>query len=191
MNYIFGCMLIAGFIFYMLQGNLSSYADVIMNSSTDAVTFVLGLTGILCLWSGLMNIAEKTGLINCFARISAPIMHYLFPEEKNQNILATILMSFTANIFGAGNSATIFSLKAMQMMDDENNHSHIASSTMCMFMAVSMSMIQIAPVVLLKIRQDLGSSEPSSIILPSVLSGLLSMFASIVVCKYFERKPYT
>ena len=100
-------------------------------------------------------------------------------------------MSFTANVFGAGNSATIFSLKAMQMMDDENNHSNIASNTMCMFMAVSMSMIQVAPITLLKIRQDLGSTEPGSIVLPSIFSGLLSMFESIVVCKYFERKSHT
>lgn len=97
-------------------------------------------------------------------------------------------MSFTANIFGAGNSATVFSLKAMERMDAQNKHSTLASNTMCMFTAVSMSMIQLVPVTILKIRTDLGSPNPGVIIIPSILAGLISMAVSIAVCKFYEWK---
>ena len=97
-------------------------------------------------------------------------------------------MSFTANLFGAGNSATVFSLKAMERMDLQNRRSDTANNTMCMFTAVSMSMIQLIPVTILKIRSDLGSSDPAVIIIPSLLAGAVSMIVSIAVCKIYEWK---
>lgn len=142
----------------------------------------------MAVWSGIMEIANKTGLIDKAARLAMPAMGFLFPEEKDKETIALMLMSFTANVFGAGNSATVFSLKAMERLDKANAHSKIASNTMCMFTAVSMSMIQLVPIAVIKIRSDLGSMDPGSIIVPSILAGLFSMAASIAVCKYFEFK---
>ena len=134
-----------------------------------------------------MKIAEKSGLIYQISEASRPLMKFLFPAEKNDQTLSMMIMSFMANIFGAGNSATVFSLKAMELMDEENNHSIQASNTMCMFMALSMSMIQLVPVTVIKIRSDLGSSSPEDIIIPSIAAGLVSMAVSVVVCKIYER----
>ena len=99
-----------------------------------------------------------------------------------------IVMSFMANIFGAGNSATVFSIKAMKLLDEDNGFSRYASNSMCMFTALSMSMIQLVPIAVIKIRSDLGSVSPEDIILPSIVAGLLSMAASVMVCRAFERK---
>ena len=135
-----------------------------------------------------MEIASRSGLINKLSELVMPFMRFLFPREHDKNTIALILMSFTANLFGAGNSATVFSLKAMERMDLQNGHSEIASNTMCMFTAVSMSMIQLVPVTILKIRGDLGAANPGSIIIPSILAGLISMAVSIAICKFFEWK---
>lgn len=67
-----------------------------------------------------MNIARGSGLIHALARKSRGLMTRLFPREKNEDTLMMMLMGFTANIFGAGNSATVFSLQAMKMLDEEN-----------------------------------------------------------------------
>ena len=82
----------------------------------------------------------------------------------------------------------MFSLKAMERLDEANSHSPYASDAMCMFTAVTMSMVQLVPVTVVKIRNDLGSVDSGSIIIPSILAGLISMAASILVCKLFERK---
>lgn len=66
---------------------------------------------------GLMNIADKSGLIALIAKKLQPLMRFIFPEEKNQKTIAMMVMSFIANIFGAGNSATVFSLKSMEMLE--------------------------------------------------------------------------
>ena len=135
-----------------------------------------------------MNIAEKSGLITWISHKMRPVMKLLFPHEKDEQTLAIMLMSFITNIFGAGNSATVFSLKAMERLDAENNHSIYASDAMCMFVTTTMSMVQIVPVTIIKIRNDLGSADSGDIIIPSIVAGVVSMIAPILVCKFCERK---
>lgn len=188
MNYIWAGMLITGIAFAAYRGVLSAFSESLMESCTDGVYFVIGLAGIMAVWSGLMNIAKDSGLIDAFARLVRPVIRFLFPKERNRETIAMILMSFSANIFGAGNSATIFALKSMVMLDEENGRSLVASDAMCMFLAVNMSMIQIVPVTIVKIRSDAGSEDPGSIIIPSILAGFASMIVSIAVCKFYERK---
>lgn len=188
MNYIWAGMLFSGIGFALYGGSLNSFSEGLMESCTEGVHFIIGLAGIMAVWSGLMNIAKDSGLVDAFARIVGPMMRYLFPKEKNRETIAMMLMSFSANIFGAGNSSTVFALKSMVMLDEENDHSLYASNEMCMFMAVNMSMIQLVPVTIVKIRSDAGSLNPGSIIVPSILAGLVSMAVSICVCKYYERK---
>lgn len=115
-------------------------------------------------------------------------MRFLFPKEQNKETLAMMLMSFTANLFGAGNSATVFAIKSMVMLDGENHRREEASDAMVMFIAVNMTMVQLVPITVIKIRSDAGSMDPGSIILPSIAVGLVAMTTTIALCKYFERK---
>lgn len=188
MNYIWGFMLLLGIIFSLINGKVTEFTDGFMSSCTEAVEFILSLCGVMAVWSGLMKIAEESGLIEKVSRAAEPLMNFLFPNEKNNSTTAMMIMSFMANIFGAGNSATVFSLKAMELLDEENNHSQQANNAMCMFVALTMSMIQLVPITVIKIRSDLGSASPEDIILPSIAAGLISMIASVWVCKIFERK---
>jgi len=188
MNYIWAGMICLGILFSIINGTLDDFTSGLMESCTKAVQFVIGLAGIMAVWSGIMNIAEKTGLVDKAAKLALPFMRFLFPHEKNHDTIAMMLMSFMSNIFGAGNSATVFSLKSMEMLDAENGGRKIASNSMCMFVAVSMSMIQLVPITVVKIRSDLGSVDPGDIIIPSILAGLISMVVSIAVCKIYERK---
>lgn len=188
MNYIWGGMLLAGLLVSLATGRSAAFTDSFLASCTDAVEFTLSLAGVMAVWSGLMKIAEEAGLIERAAKALRPVLSFLFPQEKNNRTLAMMIMSFMANIFGAGNSATVFSLKAMEMLDAENGHSTRASNTMCMFIALTMSMIQLVPITVIKVRSDLGSASPDDIILPSIAAGLISMAVSIWICKFCERK---
>lgn len=188
MNRIWGFMLLIGVVFSIINGKTAEFTDGLMSSCTQAVQFIISLAGIMAVWSGLMKIAEVSGLIEKVSNAVKPLISFLFPYEKNDKTIAMMIMSFMANIFGAGNSATIFSLKVMELLDKENPHPSYASDAMCMFMALSMSMIQLVPITVIKIRSDLGSSAPEDIILPSIIAGLISMIISVLVCKIFERK---
>lgn len=188
MNRIWAFMLFLGVLFAVINGRLSEFTDAIFASCTDAMYFVIGIAGIMAVWSGLMNIAKESGLIDLIARLTRPIMKFLFPQGVGDEAGTMIIMSFTANLFGAGNSSTIFSIKAMEKLDEENLRSPIASNAMCMFIGVSMSMVQLVPITVIKIRSDVGSLNPTDIIVPSIVAGLISMILSIIVCKFYERK---
>jgi spore maturation protein A len=188
MNYIWAGMLLTSIIFSIFTGNLGNFTDSMMSSCSKAVEFTIGLIGIMAVWSGLMNIADKSGLIIFIAHKTKPLMRFLFPAEKDDQTIAIMLMSFITNVFGAGNSATVFSLKAMERLDTENNHSIYASNTMCMFITTTTSMVQLVPVTIIKTRNDLGSADSGSIIIPSIIAGIISMIIPILICKLCERK---
>lgn len=188
MNYIWAFMMLFGIAFSVSSGNFGSFSGGLMKSCSEGVSFVFSLTGIMAAWAGLMNVAQKSGLIECIARKSAPLLHFLFPVALRPETEAAILMSFTANLFGAGNSSTVFALKSMEFLDRENHHRETASDAMCMFLAVNMSMIQMVPITMIQLRTQAGSSQPGSIILPSLAADAFSLVVSILLCKWFERR---
>lgn len=188
MNYIWAGMILISLVFSTVNGTLGNFTDGLMNSCSRAVEFTIGLIGIMAVWSGLMNIADKSGLIHWLSCKARPLMRFLFPEENDEQTIAIMMMSFITNIFGAGNSATVFSLKAMERLDAENGHSIYASNAMCMFITTTMSMVQLVPVTIIKIRSDLGSADSGDIIIPSIIAGVISMIIPIMICKMCERK---
>jgi spore maturation protein A len=188
MNYIWAIILLISIIYSFFTGNLSYLGDAITESSGEAVEFVLGLCGIMALWGGLMEIAERTGIILGFSKLLLPFTKLLFPKQKDPETLSTIIMSFMANIFGAGNSSTVFALRTMERLDEENHQRDVASNDMCTFAVVNMAFAPIFPLVTLQIRSSLGSDYPHSIVIPSVITAAITILVSFAACKYFERK---
>ena len=188
MNRIWTALILVGVGFCALTGRLEALSDELLNSASDGLYFVLSLAGVLGLWAGLMNVAKGAGLMESLARRAEPVLRLLFPKLRDGEARSWILMSFLANLFGAGNSATVFSLKAMEAMDRVNEKRAEASNAMCMFLAVNMTMIQLAPLTILKLRQEAGSSDPGSILLPSYGAALVSMVVSVFVCKLAEGR---
>ena len=188
MNMIWSVIFLTAFLYACITGRLSVLSEVLTGGSAEAVSFVIGLSGIMAMWSGLMEIAERTGLIAKLSRFLLPLTHLLFPRLKNPEALSAIIMSFMSNLFGAGNSSTVFALRAMEKLDEENRHSHMASNDMCTFAVVNMAFAPIFPVMLLQIRTDMGSQSPYSIILPSVITAGTTIFVSIAACKILQRR---
>ena len=170
MNYIWAAILLASVVYACFSGNLASLGDALTESSAEAVEFVIGMCGIMAMWSGLMEIAERTGLINKLSLALLPFTKLLFPRQKDPETLSSIIMSFMAN------------------MDNENRHSSVASNDMCTFAVVNMAFAPIFPVMAVQIRTDAGSCDPYSIVLPSAVTAVATITVSIIACKYFEKK---
>ena len=99
-----------------------------------------------------------------------------------------MVMSFAANLMGAGNSATVFSLKAMELLDRENGGRPEASNAMCMFLVLNMYMVQLIPMTVLKVRQDAGSASPESIVVPAMIVEAATMVLAVVLCRLLEKR---
>ena len=188
MNYIWSAIFLISFLYACCTGKLSLFADALTESSGEAVQFVIGLAGVMALWSGLMEIAEKTGLITKLSHLLLPFTKLLFPNQKNPETLSSIIMSFLANIFGAGNSSTVFALRTMEKLDEENHRNPVASNDMCTFAVVNMAFAPVIPIVMLQLRADLGSRDPYSIVVPSLITAACTILVSVLACKILERR---
>lgn len=190
MNYIWAIIFLASFGYACISGNLTAFGSALMESSQGAVSFILSLAGIMAMWSGLMKIAEETGLINKLSRLLLPFTTMLFPRQKDPETLSYIIMSFMSNIFGAGNSSTVFALRTMEKLDAQNGHRESASNDMCTFAVVNMAFAPLIPIVTIQMREELGSSDPYSIVLPSLITAVVTIIVSVIVCKILERKDF-
>ena len=188
MNYIWACILLASHTYSAFTGRLGAFGQAMMNSSTEAVTFIISLAGVMAMWSGLMEIAEKTGLINKISKVLTPLTRLLFPGQKDPDTLSCIVMSFMSNIFGTGNSSTVFALRTMEKLDAQNHYGDTASNDMCTFAVVNMAFAPIVPIVTIQLREDLGSADPYSIVLPCLISSVATVLVSVIVCKALERR---
>ena len=167
LNKIWPVFIICSFIYAICSGNLEKLNLSIFNSTSDAINLSISLLGTMCLWSGIMQIANKTTIMNKLIKILKPIIKLLFPEiQKNKQIQKEISMNMIANILGLGNAATPLGLKAMKSMQEKNKNKDTLSNTMMMFIVINTASIQIIPTTVIAIRNSLGSVNPTKIVFP-------------------------
>ncbi|SCG81747.1 Spore maturation protein A [Proteiniborus sp. DW1] len=188
-NSIWFFLIIIGIVTAVTTGNVDVINIAVVEDASDAVMFAIGLTGIMAVWLGLMNIAEKSGLIKTFSKLLTPITRFLFPDiPKGHPAMSAIVMNMVTNMFGAGNSATAIGLKAMEEMNSLNRDKKRATNAMCMFLVINMSSVQLVPLTVIKIRADAGSLNPTEIIGTSLVATTISTIVGILSAKILEKK---
>jgi spore maturation protein A len=177
-------MLLIGFIVGGLNGRLEEVTQAAFNSSKSAVELSIGLLGILCLWTGLMGIAEKSGLLNKIAYLVSPLIRLLFPQiPKKSPAIGAIVMNMAANFLGLGNAATPLGLKAMNELQKHNTLKDTASDSMVMFLILNASAIQLVPATIIALRSSAGSANPAEIIMPIWVASASAAITGIMAVK--------
>ena len=188
LNYIWPFFLIISFIYAIYSGRIAEVNNGIFASCKDAVNLSLTLIGNMCLWCGIMNIVSKTSLIKKLNKLLSPVLNKLFPEIKNKNTKNEISMNIIANIMGLGNAATPLGLKAMKSMQNENADKNILSNSMAMFIVINTASLQIIPTTAIAMRNNLGSQNPTKIIIPVWISTIVALIVAITFCKILIKK---
>ena len=162
---------------------MHAIAQAAFDMSKFAVTLAIGLAGIMALWLGLMHIAEKSGLIFYFVKAIRPLLRWLFPDiPKDHPALGSISLNLAANVLGLGNAATPLGIKAMQQLQTLNQNKQQASNSMCMFLALNTSSVQLLPPVTLI---AIMGTQVSEIIIPIILATSASTVAAVIVAKTY------
>jgi spore maturation protein A len=188
LNYIWLGMLIIGFVIGIINGRIEDVTKAAINSAGKAIELSIGLLGIMCLWTGLMGIAEKSGMIKIIAKIFRPLLKMLFPEiPKKHPAMGTIVMNLAANFLGLGNAATPLGLKAMADLQELNPRKDIATNAMCMFLVLNTSAIQLIPATVIAIRTDAHSANPAEIIITVWIASICATIAGITAVKLLIR----
>ena len=151
-----------------------------------AVTLAIGLAGLMAMWLGLMQIAEKSGLILYLVKAVQPLLHRLFPDiPRDHPALGSISLNLSANILGLGNAATPLGIKAMQQLQALNQNKQQASDAMCMFLALNTSSVQLLPPVTLIAIMGVQVSE---LMLPIIIATFTSTSVAIIAAIFYRRR---
>lgn len=157
-------------------------------ASKTGLTLSIGLAGVMTLWLGLMKIGEKGGIIPILARFVGPFFSRLFPEvPKDHPAVGAIIMNFSANILGLDNAGTPLGLKAMKELQDLNPDKETASNAMIMFLVLNTSGLTIIPLAIIADRAALGSINPTSIFIPTLIATTCSTLVGFLYLSFKQR----
>lgn len=182
LNILWGSFFLISFLIALYQcfilGNLAvwdSLVNAAFKSSQSAFTIALNLTGLLCLWLGLLKIAEKSGIINGVSRLLRPLFQKIMPEvPADSPALGSVIMNISANVLGLDNAATPMGIKAMEQLQELNPHKDHASSAQILFMVINASSVTLIPITILMYRMQFGSLNPSAVFIPILLATSVS-----------------
>ncbi|MBO5349731.1 MAG: hypothetical protein J6A89_07960 [Clostridia bacterium] len=188
LNKIWPIFIIVSIIYAIFSGNLENINNSIFESTENTISVTMTLLGTMCLWSGLMKIASNLSLIEKFSNLLNPIINFLFPDlKKSKKIKKEISMNMIANILGLGNAATPLGLKAMESMQKENDKKDTLTNSMMMFVLINTASIQLIPTTVLAIRQSLGSTNSTEILVPVWCATICAALAGIIIVKLLMK----
>lgn len=187
-NYVWFGLLIIGIIVSIATGNVQAVTDAAIGNANTAVELSLGLIGVMTLWLGIMRIAEEAGLVKKLSIALKPILIRLFPDvPPDHPAMGSIVMNIAANVFGLGDAATPFGLKAMQSLQELNTTEDTATDSMCMFLAINTSSVTLISASTIAYRVAAGSANPTEIIGPAILATTISTTTAIIAAKLFSK----
>lgn len=197
MNYLWGIMMLIGVVYGALTGNLEAVTEQALSSAKEAVSLCITMAGVMAFWVGMMQIADSAGIIRQAAKALDPVISFLFPAlSQNHPARKPIATNMVANVLGLGWAATPAGLEAMKALDAERYEEqvyadgdtgkrtdHIATDTMCDFLILNISSLQLIPVSIIAYRSQYGSVNPSYIVGPAIIATTLSTLAAVVFIK--------
>ena len=188
MSWLFTGMLVLSLLFGILNGRMEQVSISAVNECSNAVTLAIQLAGVMCLWSGLMRIAEVSDLTGKLSRLFRPVMKLLFWHlPADSKAAKAIIMNLTANLLGLGNAATPLGISAMKELEKISPRKGIASNEMALLVVLNTASLQRSPTTTAALRLAAGSAAPMEI-LPAVwLASSMSILSGILAAKFFSR----
>lgn len=206
LNYIWAAMIIIGVIYGAFTGNIEAVSKAALDSAGEAVSLCITMIGVMSLWVGLMEIAQKSGLIANMTKGISPFISFIFPNiPHNHPAREYISTNLIANILGLGWACTPAGLKAMEELanleKERGNSEYLsggklekeisvlqkkersASKEMCDFLILNISSLQLIPVNMIVYRQQYGSVNPTAVIAPAIVATFFSTLAAVIFCK--------
>ena len=189
LNVIWPIFIIVSFVYAIFIGNIESINNGIFESCKNAVELSLTFLGTMCLWNGIMEIARKSKFTEILSKLLSPVVKFLFPDiRKEDKVYQEISMNMIANILGLGNAATPIGLRAMALLQEENENKDTVSGSMAMLIILNTASIQIIPTTVIAIRSSLGSNSPTQIIVPVWIATIIAAITGILITKLSIKK---
>lgn len=205
MAYLWGSMILIGILYGTFAGNLQAVTEAAVASAEEAVSLCITMAGITAMWTGMMKIAEKAGLVTLLAGKLRPVLRFLFPRlDPDSSACHYISLNFMANLFGiswASTSAGLCAMKELYALEEKRQKERgaletnmrsggirTASKEMCTFLIINVSSLQLIPLNLIVYRAKYGSPDPAAITGPAILATAVSTAVAVSFCRLMDRR---
>lgn len=211
LNHLWGVMVILGVVWGVVTGKPQELTDGILNGAGDAVSLCITMAGVMAFWCGMMEVAQKAGVIEKISRLLRPFIRFMFPGiPEGHKARDEISTNIVANVLGLGWAATPAGLKAMESLEELEEERRggaergktkrpggrarrgvkkgTASNEMCTFLILNISSLQLIPINMIAYRTQYGSQNPTAIVAPAILATLVSTVAAVVFCRAMDRR---
>ena len=193
LNYLWSGMILIGVLWGAFHGQLAAVTEGALTSAKEAVTLCITMLGVMTLWTGVLEVGKRAGLIDQLSRRMRPVLRFLFPRLSPESEAAKqISVNMTANILGLGWAATPAGLKAMEELKKVEEQrgerpKGVASNEMCTFLIINISSLQLIPINMIAYRSQYGSVNPAAIVGPALAATLLSTVVAGIAVKLVGR----
>ncbi|MCL2638235.1 MAG: spore maturation protein A [Oscillospiraceae bacterium] len=189
MKWVFAGLIFFSLVFGVIGGDVAAVSDAALSEAANAVTLCLTLCGVICLWSGIMRVAQMSGLVEVLAKAFKPVLIRLFKGiNPNGKAIGYIVLNITANLLGLGNASTPFGIAAMRELEKEESTGESASNNMVIFVVINTASLQLIPTTAAAIRLKHGSAAPMEI-LPAVwICSLAAVIVAVTMAKILSVK---
>ena len=186
MAWIWTGMAVLSILCGLATGRGELVAAAAVEGAQAAVELCVSIAGMLCLWTGVMEVMRRSGLAEGLSRLLRPVLSALFPQVSgDRGVMDSISANVSANLLGLGNAATPLGIEAVRRM--ERKTPGTASDAMCMLVVCNTASIQLIPTTVASVRAAAGSSAPFDILPAGWLASALSVGVGIAACKLFAR----
>lgn len=184
MNYVWAVMIVLSFILSLITGRTSELSSAVIDGATEAFELLISIAGILCFWSGMMEIAKRSGLTDILAKIFSPVLRLLFRDvKKDSDALRFMSLNISANLLGLGNAATPFGIKAMNELNKSGKNDGVATDSMVLFVVLNTASLQLFPTTVAAYRARYGSQSPFEIMPAVWVTSALALIVGIIASK--------
>ena len=186
MTVIWTGMVVLSILCGLATGRGPEVAAAAVEGTSAAVQLALSIAGMLCLWTGVMEVMRQSGLADQLSRLLSPILRQLFPQAaRDREAMDSISANVSANLLGLGSAATPLGLEAARRL--ARSSPGTASDSLCMLVVCNTASIQLIPTTVASVRAAEGCQTPFDI-LPAVwLASALSVGVGIAACKLFSK----
>ena len=186
MTVIFTGMTALSLVCGLATGRGAEVAAAAVTGASSAVELALSMAGMLCLWSGVMEVMRRSGLSEKLSRALGPVLRRLYPQSaRDKEIMDSVSANVSANLLGLGNAATPLGLEAARRMARKSPG--VASDSLCMLVVCNTASLQLIPATVASVRSAAGCAAPFDI-LPAVwLASALSVGTGVLACKLLAR----
>lgn len=188
-NIIWATLIFIAIIYSIFTGNIDTINNGILTHATSGFNLILEMMPLIVLWTGIMKIAEESGLLKVFSSLLNPLLSKLFPSlSKDHKALGYIASNIAANMLGLGSAATPFGLKAMEELQKDNPKKDTATDAMITFLVLNTGGVTLIPTTVIALRIMHGSANPTEIIITSIIATSISSISGLLLDYFIRRR---